>query len=110
MAHLIPTAAVVAGFGPISTENRLVIVQEWMAEGITMLFLAALVAVVTALGTPSSTLVHGTYGLVIVALLALALALLTALTGARGSVIFFKICPVVLTGAAGLLLVSMHAG
>jgi hypothetical protein len=52
VAHLIPTSAVVAGFGPISKDNRLVIAQEWIAEGVTMLFLAALVALATALGAP----------------------------------------------------------
>jgi hypothetical protein len=32
---------------------------------------------------------------------------LTARTGARGSVVFFKICPLVKTTAAVLILVSM---
>jgi hypothetical protein len=105
VAHLVPTTAVVDGFGSISKENRLVIVQEWIAEGITMLFLAALVALVTALATPSSAVVKGVYSLTAAALVAL--AVLTALTGGRGSVIFFKICPVLLTSAAALLVVSM---
>jgi hypothetical protein len=105
VAHLIPTAAVVAGFGPIPKENRLVIAQEWIAEGITMLFLATLIALVTALGPPSSAVVRGVYSVSMAVLVAL--AVLTALTGARGSVIFFKICPVLLTSTAALLLVSM---
>jgi hypothetical protein len=66
-AHLIPTPAVVAGFGPLSKGNRLVIaqewIQEWIAEGVTMLFLGALVALVTTLGAPSSSIVRGVYGL-----------------------------------------------
>jgi hypothetical protein len=38
LAHLVPTRAVVAGFGPISVDNRRVLTMEWVAEGITMLF------------------------------------------------------------------------
>lgn len=105
LAHLAPTGAVIASFAPISKENRLVIAQEWIAEGITMLFLAALVAVVTALGGPSSAVVRAVYSLTAAALVVL--AVLTALTGARGSVIFFKICPAFLTCAAALLVASM---
>lgn len=57
------------------------IAQEWIAEGITMLFLAALVAIVTALGAPSSAAVRGVYSLTVAALVAL--AILTEMTGAR---------------------------
>jgi hypothetical protein len=53
-----------------------------------MLFLAALVALVTALGAPSSAIVRGVYSATMVVLVAL--AVLTALTVARGSVIFFN--------------------
>ena len=38
--------------------------------------------------------------------LLVALATLTALTGARTAVVWFKICPVVLGGDAGLLLAA----
>ena len=31
--HAIPTSRVVAGFGIITTDNRYVITQEWLAEG-----------------------------------------------------------------------------
>jgi hypothetical protein len=106
VAHVIPTPAVVAGFGPISKDNRLVITQEWIAEGVTMLFLGSLVAaLVTALGAPSSSIVRGVYGLTAAALVTR--GVLTALTGARGAVIFFKICPALLSGVAALLVVSL---
>jgi hypothetical protein len=42
----------------------------------------------------------------VAAVLLEALAVLTALTGARTSVIWFKICSVVLTGSAILLIVA----
>jgi hypothetical protein len=38
--------------------------------------------------------------------LLVALGTLTALTGARTAVVWFKVCPVLLAGAAGLLLAA----
>lgn len=102
VAHAVPTRAVAAGFGDISTDNRRVLVQEWLAEAVTMWALAGLVLGVTFWGdAATSTLVYR-----IVAGALLALALLTALTGARTPVVWFKICPILLTASAGLLLTA----
>jgi hypothetical protein len=53
-SHAIPTRAVVAGFGEISADNRRVLVQEWLAEAVTMWSFAALITVVTAAGGGTS--------------------------------------------------------
>jgi len=100
--HVAPTARVVRAFEPITASNRYVIVQEWLAEGFTMWGIAAAVIAVTAAGSGSAA-AHAIYG-VSAGLLA-ALAILTALTGARTGVIWFKICPY-LQGAAAALLVA----
>ena len=105
IAHLLPTRKVVAGFGKLSKDNELVITQEWIAEGITLMFLGTLTGLVTALGSVTHPVVVAVYGLV--AAMLLVLAALTALTGGRGSVVFFKICPLVKTVAAVLLLISI---
>jgi hypothetical protein len=105
IAHLIPTRNVVAGFGTLSKDNRLVITQEWIAEGITLTFLGGLIGLVTAVDRVSNPVVTAVYGLA--AGMLLVMAVLTAVTGARGSVVFFKICPVVKTVAAVLLLASI---
>ena len=105
VAHLVPTGQVVAGFGTLSKDNRLVITQEWIAEGITLTFLGGLIGLVTALDRVSNPVVSAVYGLA--AGMLLVMAVLTAVTGARGSVIFFKICPIVKTVAALLLLASI---
>ena len=99
---MVPTARVVRGFEPITAANRYVIVQEWIAEGFTMWGVAALVIAVTALGGGSAA-ARAIYG--VSAGLLVALAVLTALTGARTGVIWFKICPY-LQGAAAALLVA----
>jgi hypothetical protein len=83
-----------------------VLVQEWLAEAVTMWSFAALVIVLTAAGggTPAA---DGAYRVTAGALLVL--AVLTALTGARTRMVLFKICPVLLTSAAVLLLVASLA-
>ncbi|MGY5207695.1 hypothetical protein [Nocardia gipuzkoensis] len=102
-AHAIPTRAVIAGFRGISADNRRVLAQEWLAEAVTMWSFATLVIVVTAVGSGTSA-AHWTYRVTAGALLVL--AVLTAFTGARTRVVWFKICPVLLTTAAMLLLVT----
>ena len=101
VAHAVPTRQVLAGYAPITPDNRRVLLQEWLAEAITMWGIAALIIVVTAAGSGTSTTAW-VYRMA--AALLLALALLTGLTGARTPVIWFKICPVLLTASATLLL------
>ena len=36
IAHAVPTRQVVAGFRDTSTDNRRILLQEWLAEAITM--------------------------------------------------------------------------
>jgi hypothetical protein len=87
-------------------DNRRVLVQEWLAEAVTMWSFAALVIVVTAVGGGTST-ADWTFRVTAGALFVL--AVLTALTGARTRVVWFKICPVLLTSSAVLLLLASLA-
>jgi len=103
LAHVVPTRQVVAGFGNLSVANRRVLLQEWLAEAIALWAFAALVIVVTAVGRDTAA-AQWVDRLVAVALVVL--AGLTGLTGARTPTIWFKICPVLLTGSAALLFVS----
>jgi len=103
IAHAVPTKRVLAGFAPITTDNRRVLTQEWLAESFTMLAMAALVVAVTV--TAGDTRVTAIVYLVGAGLL-LALATLTALTGARTPVVWFKVCPILLATSAALLLVA----
>lgn len=107
VAHVLPTARVLDGFADTSRDNRLVVTQEWIAEGMTMWFIAAVVAISTASGGGHSDLADWIYRASAVMLLAL--GALTAVTGARTPVIFFKICPFLQASAAGLLLAASWA-
>ncbi|MFH8624522.1 hypothetical protein ACH4A8_21985 [Streptomyces vietnamensis] len=103
VSHAVPTRAVVTGFGEISTDNRRILVQEWLAEAVTMWSFAALVIVVTGVGGGTST-ADWAYRVIAGALLVL--AVLTTFTGARTSIVWFKICPMLLTCSAVLLLIA----
>ncbi|MFI5068809.1 MAG: hypothetical protein ACHP9Z_33185 [Streptosporangiales bacterium] len=103
VAHAIPTRRVLAGFEPVTADNRQIVLQEWLAEALTMWGIAAVVITVTAVGADSDA---RAWVYRIAAGLLLALGALTALTGARTAVIWFKICPVLLTGSAILLLAA----
>jgi hypothetical protein len=103
VAHAVPTRQVLAGFEPITADNRRIVLQEWLAEAFTMWGIAAVVLAVTVAGSGGDAR-EWVYR--IAAGLLLALGALTALTGARTGVIWFKVCPVLLTGSAVLLLAA----
>jgi hypothetical protein len=103
VAHAVPTRRVVAGFGAITPDNRRVLIQEWLAEALMMWGIAALIVVVTTIGsaTKVTAWVYRVAGCQL-----LAVAVLTVMTGARTSVLWFKICPVLLSAAAAMLLIA----
>lgn len=104
VAHLVPTRSVVAGFGSISPDNRRVLTMEWVAEGLTMLFVGTLVAAVTlSAGADDSVAVLVDR---MAAGLAVGIAVLTVLTGARTPVGWFKVCPLVIATAGALVLLG----
>ncbi len=93
----------VAGFAPITADNRRILTQEWLAESLTMWGMAAVVVAVTA--TAADIQVTAIVYRVVAGLLG-ALAVLTVLTGARNPVVWFKVGPAVLATSAALLLVA----
>lgn len=55
LSHMIPAKSVVAGFGSISDDNRHIITMEWAAEGLSFIFVAALIVAGTWSGeTPQA--------------------------------------------------------
>jgi hypothetical protein len=103
VAHVIPTRSVLKGFAQVSIDNRRIIAQEWLGEGLAMWGIAGFVIAATAAtgGSDGRVWVYR-----VAAGLLLAIGVLTALTGARTAVVWFKVCPVVLAAAAALLLTA----
>ncbi len=100
VAHIIPTPNVVAGYGPLSEDNRRMITMEWVAEGLSLSFIGVLAALVTLLGgaaNPVSKLVYEAC-----AVMALVMGGWTFAIGWKTTVLPIKMCPFVLAVVAVL--------
>lgn len=104
IAHLIPTKPIVSGFGQISEDNKKVLTMELIAEGLTLIFLGVLVLLITLLAGTQSQAASIVY--LACAVMLLAMAILTAMTGARTAAIWYKICPAVKTIVAVLFILG----
>ena len=105
IAHLIPTKAIVSGFGEISGDNKKILTMELIAEGLTLIFLGVLVLLVTLIGSAGNEVSKLVFW--ISAVMLLIMALVTAFTGARTSDIPYKICPFVKTTVAVLVVLGV---
>jgi len=101
VAHIAPTKNVVDGFGSISEDNKQIITQEWIAEGLTMVFIGFLVLFITFFEESDNAVSLLVYRLS--ALMLIIMAGLTLLTGAKTSIFPMKICPFVKIAVASML-------
>ena len=99
-AHLFPTGSVVKGFGPISEDNRNIILMEWLVEGVALIFAAVLVVVVTMID-PTSTISIAAY--VVTAAFLVVMAIVSLLTGFRVNFLPFRLCPAIFASSAALI-------
>ena len=103
IAHLFATASVVKGFGEISTDNKNIITMEWIVEGVALIFIGGLVAIVTIID-PTAWVSKAVFGIVIVELVVL--AIVSLFTGFKVNFLPFKLCPAIFTVSALLILVG----
>jgi len=103
VSHVIPTRQVVAGFGAIDPDSRQIITMEWVAESLSFWFVAVLVfgTTLASLDAAATDLVYRLSAGFLVSI-----GIWTAMTGARTKVIWFKMCPVVMSISATLLIVA----
>lgn len=98
-AHIvIPTRDIVRGFGPISVDNRRIITMEWIMEGLALVFIGALVILVTLVAgieNPASVLVYRAAGVMLAVM-----AGVSVFTGARTAIIPMKLCPPIFISVA----------
>jgi hypothetical protein len=100
IAHLFPTRSVVSGFGEISVDNKRIITMEWIVEGIALVFIGSLNAIVTAVDHTSSISLVIYLSSVIVLIV---LAVVSFLTGFKIAYLPFKLCPVIFIASAVLI-------
>ncbi|MGD9078215.1 MAG: hypothetical protein PVG96_02690 [Desulfobacterales bacterium] len=103
VAHLFPTRSVVSGFGEISVDNKRIITMEWIVEGIALIFIGSINAMVTAIDHSSSISLVVYLSSVVVLIV---LALVSFFTGFKISFLPFKLCPVIFLTSAVLILLG----
>jgi len=101
IAHLFPTGSVVKGFGEISADNRRIITMEWIIEGVALIFIGVLTASVTFMD-PTAAVSRAVFKLAAIELIVL--AIVSLFTGFRVNSIPFKLCPIIFTASALLIL------
>ncbi len=103
VSHLFPTRNVVAGFGEISRDNKLIITMEWIVEGVCLIFIGLLAAVVTMVDH-SSTLARAVYWVCFTELNVL--SAVSLFTGFKINFLPFRLCPVIFTGSSFLIILG----
>ena len=104
IAHLFPTAGVVRDFGDISSDNKLIITMEWIVEGLTMIFLGVLIFVVAKTDTESKL---AKYVYILIVGMLFSLAILSLFTGFGVEFLPFKLCPIIFSVSAILIIIGM---
>lgn len=101
IAHsTIATKGIIKGFAPLTSDNRRILTMEWHMEGILLVFLGFLVALVRIFAPEEETapmIVYRAAALVLVVM-----AALSAATGARTRIGPMKLCPPIFLIAAML--------
>ncbi len=100
VSHLFPTRSVVKGFGELSQDNKHIITMEWITEGVCLIFIGLIVAVVTTIDSGSAVSV-ATYWVCFAALNVL--SIVSLFTGFKVHFLPFKLCPVMFTGSSILI-------
>lgn len=105
VAHIIPTKSVVAGFGSLSIDNSHIITMEWVAEGLTLMFIGILVLAATLIINPSSPAARLVF--YAAAVMLFVRAIWSGFTGARTSILPMKACPFVKSIVGILFILAM---
>ena len=103
VAHLFPTKSVVNGFGDISTDNKHIITMEWIIEGVALIFIGFIVAGATFIGVDHKVSVFIFFASSSVLIV---LAIISLFTGFKVNFLPFKICPVLFSASAMLIMVG----
>jgi len=103
IAHLFPTRSVVSGFGDISIDNKRIVTMEWVIEGIALIFIGLINAIVTTIDhTDSISMVIYLSSAVVLTVL----AVVSYFTGFKISFLPFKLCPVIFITSAVLIIIG----
>lgn len=106
IAHLFPTKSVVENFGEISDDNRHIITMEWINEGLTLIFIGVVVIITAFVGDDNCALAAAINSAASAMLIVM--AGLSVFTGFKVNFLPFKLCPVIFTVSALLILLGTY--
>jgi len=105
IAHLFPTRSVVKNFGDITKDNQHIITMEWIIEGVALIYIGIVVAC-AALMDPQSAVASIIFP--VSSLMLFILAGISAFTGFKVNFLPYKLCPVIFTVSAILILLGSY--
>jgi len=105
VAHLFPTKSVVRGFGGISRDNKRIITMEWIIEGVSLIFISAVVIAANFIDR-TNAVSKAIYWLCFITLNVL--SMVSLMKGFKIKFLPFKLCPVVFTIASILILLGNY--
>jgi len=103
ISHLFPTKSVVKGFGEISADNKHIITMEWIIEGVALIFIGVVVAGVTIIESTDNVSAFIYFSS---AVMLFVLAIISLFTGYKVNFLPFKLCPVLFSISAILILLG----
>ena len=104
VAHIVPTREVVKNLGEAAIDSRRIMEMEWVAEGLALVFIGVSTFVLTLVAGLSDPIAALVYRMNAAALIVF--AIWTYVAGFKTDLLPIKLCPVVLTSAAGLILAA----
>lgn len=106
--HLIPTDAVIKGFGNISSDNTRIITMEWINEGLTLIFIGALATGITIFKfrhvKPAGFVYCACFCMLII------MAIVSLFTGFGINFLPYKLCPVIFSLSGALIFQGAFIG
>lgn len=103
ISHLFPTKSVVKGFGEISVDNKNIITMEWIIEGVALIFIGVVVAGVTIIESTNNVSAFIYFAS---AIMLFVLAIISLFTGYKVNFLPFKLCPLLFSISAILILLG----
>jgi hypothetical protein len=104
-AHLFPAKSVVQGFGNISQDNKNIITMEWLVEGVALIFIGILIVFITSID-PKTIISTVTY--FSTAIFLFIMAIISFFTGFKVNFLPYKLCPVIFTFSALLIIIGWY--
>ena len=100
-AHIAATKPALSGFGDLTKDNRRILVMEWIVEGVALIFIGLLIAVLTYLD-PGHSISKAIFWLIFCTLNTL--SIISLFTGFKVNFFMYKLCPLIFTGSSLLIL------